>query len=110
MKSISGLVFYVKDIKKSSDFYESIGFYFEKREAELAMFRLNWFWAELRQGQPENAGGPLVYVNVDNVDEFYQGLIVKHIRPASEPQETNGRREFTLQDPDGYNLVFFQKI
>jgi catechol 2,3-dioxygenase-like lactoylglutathione lyase family enzyme len=108
LNSISGLAFYVADPAKTAEFYESLGFFIEKREADYVMIRLNWFWAEFRKGQA-SPGGPLVYVSVADIDEFYQGVIVRHIQPDGEPKEYSGRREFSLVDPDGYKLVFFQK-
>lgn len=109
-KSISGLVYQVSDVGKTADFYEALGLGIEKRDPKLGLARLNWFWVEFHEGMPAKESGPLVYLSVDNVEEFYHNLIVKHISPASELAEAFGRREFSVHDPDGYQLVFFQKI
>ncbi len=45
------------------------------------------------------------------MDEFYEAMLAKDIKPASAPQDFSwGRREFVIRDPDGYRLVFFQKL
>jgi hypothetical protein len=43
-------------------------------------------------------------------DEFYKGVIKAGYKPESELQKTlNGRSEFSLRDPNGYLMVFFEK-
>jgi len=38
------------------------------------------------------------------------GVVSKDMTPESEPQKRRGGgREFVLRDPDGCNLVFFEK-
>lgn len=46
MKSVSGIVCYVKDINKTAKFYEALGFKFDKREPDHISIRLNWFWID----------------------------------------------------------------
>jgi uncharacterized glyoxalase superfamily protein PhnB len=49
-------------------------------------------------------------VKVDDVEDFHQALLSNGMKPEGEPQkQPSGNREFVLRDPDGYNLVFFQK-
>ena len=43
MRSVAGIVCYVKDINKTAQFYEALGFQFEKREPGHVSIRLNWF-------------------------------------------------------------------
>lgn len=123
MKSIAGVVNYVKDIDKTAEFYEALGFIFTKHEPDHLSLRLNWFWIDFHPEDKENipefqkeallepkGGGTFLYISVDNVDEFYQGVLAKGLKPSSEPQNYPwGNREFILHDPDGYKLVFFQK-
>lgn len=121
-KSISGLLFFASNVSKSADFYESLGFTIESREADYALVRINWFWVELISASgagpefkddtgPEPRGiGQFVYVSVENVDEYHEELVAKGLKPSSSPRDWPwGRREFMLRDPDGYKLVFFQK-
>jgi len=124
MKSVSGIVSYVKDIKKTAKFYEALGFKFNKREKDHLSISLNKFWMDFhpqdkedkpefqKEANLENKGaGMFLYVNVDNVDDFYKGVITKGLKPSSKPRDWPwGNREFAIRDPDGYKLVFFQII
>lgn len=123
MKSISGIVCYVKDTDKTSKFYEALGFTFNKRGSDHVSIRLNWFWIDFhpqdKEDKPEfqkeanldNKGaGQFLYISVDNVDEFYENLLSKGLQASGEPKDYSwGNREFMIRDPDGYKLVFFQK-
>lgn len=124
MKSVAGIVFYVKDTSKTADFYEKLGFTIDKREPDHLSVRLNWFWMDFhsqdKEDKPEfqkeatlehKGAGLFLYISVDDVDEFYGGLIAKGLKPSSEPRDWPwGNREFIIHDPDGYKLVFFKKI
>ncbi len=122
MKSISGLKFYVKDLNKTVEFYEALGFKFKSKGHDRAKAYLNWFsieflatseeqnpeFLEEAQAQPKG-GGLYIYISVDNVDKFYEELILRHIKTSSQPRDWAwGNREFALRDPDGYKLVFFE--
>lgn len=130
MKSVSGVVCYVKDAAKTADFYEKLGFTFKKREADYVSVRLNWFWIDFvpadteqkpefkKEATAEKKGtGMFLYISVDDVDAFYQALLDKGLQPSSEPRDwpvglpdgRQGNREFVIRDPDGYKLVFFKK-
>lgn len=124
MKSISGMVCYVKDTAKTAEFYDSLGFTFDKREPDHISIRLNWFWIDFhpqdKEDKPEfqkeanldNKGaGLFLYIKVENVDGFYKGALAKGLQPSSKPKDWPwGNREFVIRDPDGYKLVFFRKI
>lgn len=127
MKSISGILCFASDLNKTAEFYESLGFEFKKRTQESAAAYLNWFWIEfVAQDKAEksvfqkeididhanyNGAGLFVHISVENVDEFYKAALAKGLKPSSKPKNFPwGRREFVLRDPDGYKLVFFQKI
>lgn len=123
MKNVAGFVAYVKNTKKTADFYEKLGFKFDKREADHISIYLNWFWMDFhpqdKEDKPEfqkeanlasKGAGLFIYIKVDDVDEFYKGVIKKGLKPSSEPRDWPwGNREFVLRDPDGYKLVFFNK-
>lgn len=127
MNSISGILFLVKDLDKTAEFYEALGFTFKTRTPDYATAYLNWFWIEFvayekaekivfqkesNFGEAEhNGAGLFVHISVQNVDEFYGAVLTKGIKPSSEPSNFPwGRREFIVRDPDGYKLVFFQKV
>ncbi len=123
MKNVAGIVCYVKDIPKTAAFYDALGFQFEKWESDHLSIRLNWFWVDFhtqdKEDKPEfqkeanlpNKGaGLFLYISVEDVDAFYQGIIEKGLKPSNEPRDWPwGNREFVLRDPDGYKLVFFKR-
>lgn len=121
--SVAALTLYVKDPLKTADFYGELDFIVSKRSPEHATVRKNWFkidfigqneeqkdeFKEEAAAEPKGSG---IYINcsVANVDEFYEGVLAKGMKPSSEPRDWPwGNREFVLRDPDGYKLVFFQK-
>jgi len=122
VNSISGITCYVKDLSKTAEFYEAIGFR-RGKEPDRITFYVNWFFvtfiaqdreddAELRKEAelPTKGAGLFVYVKVDDVEDFHKAVLSKGMKPDGEPQaRPSGNREFVLRDPDGYKLTFFQK-
>lgn len=119
IKSISSLLFYSNDLKKTFKFYKTLGFDVENKDG-MVSFYVNWFQitfidkehSEFKQGfEGELGRGMFTYVKVDDVDEFYKFVVGKGIKPVSKPKDWPwGNREFVVKDPDGYRLVFFNKI
>jgi uncharacterized glyoxalase superfamily protein PhnB len=123
LKSVSGIVFYVQDLKKTASFYKSLGFTVETEKSEHLSVELNGFWMDFhpqdKQDIPEfqqesnlehKGSGLFIYISVENVDAIYQTLLDKGISPTSEPKDYSwGNREFIVHDPDGYKLVFFKQ-
>jgi catechol 2,3-dioxygenase-like lactoylglutathione lyase family enzyme len=127
MNSISGILCLVKDLDKTTEFYEKLGFNFKTRTPDYATAYLNQFWIEFvaqdkveksvfqKEADVNHAGhrgaGLFVHFNVQNTDDFYDAILAKGLKPSSEPKDFLwGRREFVIRDPDGYRLVFFQNI
>ena len=124
MKSVSGTVCLVTDLDKTVAFYETLGFTFRKTVPGVsATAYLNWFWIEFLledkvvteefkddvKVSPKGAG-QYTHINVEDVDAYYEGIKEKGLQPSGEPQDFPwGRREFVLEDPSGYKLVFFTK-
>ncbi|HLO13345.1 MAG TPA: VOC family protein [Anaerolineales bacterium] len=123
IKSVSGITCFVKNLAKTAKFYESLGFEIRKREANHITAYSNWFWIDfLAIGKDERAqrnkdadlsnkgAGILLYLSVDDVDEFHKYLVSKKLKPSTKPQNQPwGNREFILRDPDGYTLVIFKR-
>ncbi len=125
MKSVAGIICLVKDLPRTVKFYESLGFEFKKQNPGVSAHAyLNWFWIEfllvdkvITEAFKADAvispkgTGQYTHVNVEDVDEFYKGLLAKDLKPVSKPQDFPwGQRELVLIDPDGYKLVFYSKI
>ena len=116
IKAVSGLTFSVKNLKKTVAFYEALGFECRKLDETHAALYSNWFWIDClvigrdERATAEKGNGTRVFLSVDNVDEFYEYVISKKLKPATKPQDQPWRnREFLLRDPDGYNLVIFRR-
>lgn len=111
-KSISALVYKVVDLEKTLKFYEGLGFRTASNDGRMAVVYVNWFSAEFHQTNDIDESpkdGPLVLVSVE-VEPFYEAAVAAGYQPESELQKTvNGRREFSLRDPNGYLMVFFEK-
>jgi catechol 2,3-dioxygenase-like lactoylglutathione lyase family enzyme len=123
IKSVAGLTCYVKNLKKTIKFYETLGFETRKNETNHATLYSNWFWIDfLAIGKNERAeftngsdagskgAGLFLYLSVDNVDEFHAHLLANGLKPSTKPKDQPwGNREFILRDPDGYHLVIFKR-
>jgi catechol 2,3-dioxygenase-like lactoylglutathione lyase family enzyme len=121
--SISGLSYYVEDLARSTTFYEALGFRRGNEESDRVTFYVNWFFVtlvaqdseedpELRKDakRTKKGAGVLLHVKVDDADSFHNAATAAGLEPAGEPLvRPSGNREFVIQDPDGYRLVFFQK-
>ncbi len=113
IKSVAGITCYVKNLEKTASFYEMIGFLRDKHEGNSLSVRLNWFWINFILDKEKTVNnkeiGISVYLSVDDVDGYYNELLAHGIKPASEPQDLSGNREFVISDPDGYKLVIFKR-
>jgi catechol 2,3-dioxygenase-like lactoylglutathione lyase family enzyme len=124
LNSISAINYYVEDLNKTIKFYEDIGMRAGKRDDTTATFYVNWFAMTFKQGDKEidnefikdatseNKGaGQYLQIKVDDVNAAYADAVQMGYKPTSEPRDWPwGNREFVLRDPDGYKLVFFQKL
>jgi catechol 2,3-dioxygenase-like lactoylglutathione lyase family enzyme len=112
LNSISGINYDVRDLARTAEFYEALGFRRGKDEPDRLTFYVNWFFVTFTKDAElqDNGSGVFLHLKVDDIEEFHSGVISKGMKPASEPQpRQSGGREFMLRDPDGYQLVFFEK-
>ena len=114
LSSISGLVYPAGDLDRTAKFYETLGFRPGKRDDRQLTCYVNWFWLTFTldhdTADVEAGSGPALYMKVDDIDDFYGGVLARGLTPDSEPRkDRSGRREFLLHDPDGNRLVFFAK-
>jgi catechol 2,3-dioxygenase-like lactoylglutathione lyase family enzyme len=121
--SISGITYYVEDLARTAEFYETLGFRRGKEEPDRVTFYVNWFFvtfiapdqaadAQARKGAKlsNNGAGQFLYVKVDDIEDFHKEVVAAGMKPDGEPEiRASGNREFVLRDPDGYKLAFFQK-
>ncbi len=109
--SVSSLLYYVSDPAKTQEFYEKLGFQFDKSKDTIITY-VNWFSIEFRrtEGRTATNSGERVNIKVDNIDELYQRVQSNKIECEGGPKDIGGGvKEVTISDPDGYKLVFFSK-
>jgi predicted lactoylglutathione lyase len=112
--SISGITNYVKSIDGTAKFYSALGFRLGEQNEDSLTVYVNWFWIRFQvtkdSATPSEDRGTYLNLKVVDVDEFYTNVVGRGLKPLTQPEDTSwGSREFMIQDPDGYTLVFFQK-
>lgn len=121
LKKLNSLLLYVSDVNASAKFYQDLGFTITKETQEMCIAKLGDFelhchdqdsvrFKEESKIKPKG-GGVFIYVAVENIDDYYKSLIDKGVNPSSKPRDWDwGNREFVIRDPDGYKIVFYQKL
>ena len=114
INSISGMVYPVRDLDRTAEFYELLGFRLGKRDDHQLTCYINWFWltfsTEPGHAATHPGAAPTLYMKVDDIDECYGALLAHGLTPSTEPRkDRSGRREFLLLDPDDNRLTFFAK-
>jgi catechol 2,3-dioxygenase-like lactoylglutathione lyase family enzyme len=107
---------FVRDLSRSLDFYQALGFSLERRTGTFAA--LSWGDAYLfLEQRPELAGGPpslaraSVRVMVEDVDAYHELAVSLRARVLSKPVNREyGLRDFTLIDPDGFGVRFAEPL
>ena len=121
LKSRAGFSCYVTDLGKTIQFYEALGVEFKVKKDDHAVAYINWYRMDfisvskadrpefVDQSELQNKGlGVFLNFSVDNVDESYQELVEKGLKP-SEPRKFLDNYEFVVTDPDGYKIVIFKR-
>ena len=120
LNKIYSILFYANDLGKTLEFYKKLGFSLELSEGtarvrfdniKLAFVDENKTEIKNESGMNPKGLGVFTYIEVENVDEYYQSLLEKGIKTSSEPKDWPcGKREFAVKDPDGYKLIFFTNV
>jgi len=113
---VEGLVpfVHVRDVMRSSAFYEKFGF--EVRNTYEEAGRRVWCWLERHQARLmlAEADAPVVaseqavlfYVYVNELEELHRRLAEAGLAPGPiEPGEPGPDRVFSVSDPDGYCVM-----
>ncbi len=120
--NFANLLFWVQENKLSEKFYKKLGFEVMKSDdthSIVAKGGLQITLVNMRDEDPftndsmagDKGRGMYVYLVVDDVDAEYERQVALGLRPYTKPKDWDwGNREFILKDPDGYKLVFSQKI
>lgn len=117
---LNSLLLYVADPSASSDFYSKLGFKTTLKAdsclVAIGGFRITCFdetKAQFKQDTPiePKGAGVFIHFEVNDVDDIYKSALEVGLSPSSEPRDWDwGNREFAIKDPDGYRLVFYQKL
>lgn len=117
---LNSLLLYVSDFQKSEEFYKKLGFKTKDHDyfidAKLNDFSLTLVDQKKAHFKQESnirskGRGVYIYLEVERIDDFFKNLKKKGFVPSSAPRNWPwGNREFALRDPDGYKLIFSQKI
>lgn len=120
IKSVSGVTCYVTNLNKTVEFYQSLGFDFKKIEDWHATGYINWFWIDFvaieQETDPQimldakraNKGsGIYLSMSVEDIDELHQQLTNSKVTFFTK-SPVKGSKQFTIVDPDGYKLTFFE--
>ncbi len=120
IKRLHSNLFFVKDIKKTAEFYKKLGF--EVSESEdaarikigdftLAFMDESKVQIDKEAGMEPKGIGIFTYVETDDVDGQFKFIKENGITPSSEPKDWPwGKREFAVKDPDGYKIIFYSSI
>ncbi len=82
------------------------------KEMGMSKDERNWLKKESKAfAKHEHGVGVAVYLHVADVDRYCRALKKRRV-PAVVPLKTQfyGIRDFTVEDPDGYRLVFYMPI
>ena len=120
LKKLDVMVILIKDVNKTADFYKKLGFTITERTDIKVATQVGDFYIDfhdenvevnVESGKEPKGLGIYIYVNVDDINTYYQSLLNKGLKPSSKPKNWSwGNREFVIKDPDGYKIVFYQEI
>lgn len=111
LKSVSSIVYYVSDVQKSIAFYEALGFKQNNLKQTRPRVYLNWFSIEFRERQNDNqiaGNGQETCIKVESVDNCYTAIQKLGLTATKPSKNLFGTHHFSLFDPDGYTLTFFE--
>ena len=120
IKRLHSNLFFVKDIKRTTEFYEKLGFSISESEGAirikigdftLAFMDESKVQISKESGMEPKGLGVFTYVETDDVDGQFRLIKENGITPSSEPKDWPwGKREFAVKDPDGYKIIFYSPL
>jgi uncharacterized glyoxalase superfamily protein PhnB len=114
-------VLWVNENRLSEKFYRKLGFEIIESSETYTIAKLNDFTITLVNVRDEErfahdaftgkkGKGMYLYIHVDDIDAQYK-LLKSVGLETTEPKDWEwGNREIMVKDPDGYKLVFWEKI
>ena len=115
IESISAVTLKTQNMSRAISFYQKLGFelnYGGEKEA-ITSFHVGPNYLNLIAATKEDFGfhwGRIIFY-VSDVDEFYQNLLKKGLKPEFAPKDASwGERYFHIKDPDGHELSFARPL
>jgi uncharacterized glyoxalase superfamily protein PhnB len=120
-KGFSYLVLYTKSLNATEEFYKKLGVTITEKNERKLVFTIGDLELHFNTDEPvkeyelifnENprGAGTVFCLEVDNVDEYYSKLKSMKAEMLSEVIKAPwGTREFMVNDPNGYHIVFWQE-
>lgn len=120
IKRFHSNLLYASDLEKTCEFYKKLGFDVGKADdgvrIKLGDFRLffvdeNKTPIQNESGKTPKGLGIYTYVEVDDVDQYFELIKKNGVAPRTEPKTWPwSKREFVVKDPDGYKFVFYSPV
>jgi len=120
IKRLHSTLFYVSNLDQTQQFYTQLGFDVQKVEDTVKIKRGDFTLAFIDEnktpiknesGMQPKGLGIYTYIEVDDIDKYFETLKNNGIIPRTEPKTWPwGKREFVVKDPDGYKLVFYSPV
>lgn len=117
IKRIHSNLFYASDLQQTAKFYKLLGLPVQESEDgvrvkiddfTLAFLDENKTPIKNESGVKPKGTGIYTYVEVDDVDKYFEEIKKSGVEPRTEPKTWSwGKREFVVKDPDGYKFVFY---
>ena len=117
IKRFHSNLLYASDLEKTYEFYKKLGFDAQRSNdgvrVKLGDFRLyfvdeNKTPIQNESGRTPKGLGVYIYIEVENVDQYFEFVKKKGVVPRTEPKTWPwGKREFVVKDSDSYKLVFY---
>ncbi|MEK7188038.1 MAG: VOC family protein [Patescibacteria group bacterium] len=120
IKRLHSNLFYASNLENTFEFYKKLGFEPQKSndgvrvklgDFTLAFIDENTTAIQNESGKTPKGLGIYTYVEVDDVDQYFEFVKKSDVEPRTEPKTWSwGKREFVVKDPDGYKLVFYSPV
>lgn len=109
---LRNVIFYVKDIKKSKDFYKKLGFKIVRDFGKFISYDTGvedlYFSIMESDSQEKSPGKQVCAFWADDIEAFYQKIDDLKIKIATELHEATFGKTFAIRDPDGNKIEFVE--